>query len=197
MITFNITHAQNPDDYIKTQILLDSFEEKLHHDAKLCNEYARQDAKKGLPMMCEHWLVDQPLYQAIHGLSGVIAIKLHRSRDEIQNGIQQLQEYIRLLRYYEKTAIYSQGIPGIMLAQLYINGQYVPKDYRKAKAILETTFKYECYDNLQAMYLLGKMYQQGLGTKKDLKTANDYFIIACLHDNKDAYHTLKVNSKKH
>ncbi|CAI3938271.1 tetratricopeptide repeat protein [Commensalibacter communis] len=198
MITFNINHAQNSDDYIKAQILLDSFEEKLHNDAKLCNEYAEQDAKKGLPMMmCEHGLVDQPLYQAIHGLSGVIAIKLHRSRDEIQNGIQQLQEYIRLLGYYEETAIYSQGIPGIILAQLYISGQYVPKDYRKAKTILETAFKYKCYNNLQAMYLLGKMYQQGLGMKKDLKTANDYFIVACLHDNEDACHTLKANSKKH
>lgn len=72
----------------------------------------------------------------------------------------------------------------------------VPRDYKKAKTILENLLSHNQQTVSQALYLLGNIYQKGLGVKKDPIRAKKYYNNACLQENDEACHALQTLYKK-
>ncbi|EUK17870.1 tetratricopeptide repeat protein [Commensalibacter papalotli (ex Servin-Garciduenas et al. 2014)] len=197
-IIFLIQNTKTINNYKKAQILLDQYHTLLDLQEKACYQYTEKMSKeKNINIICDAWIEDEPLYKTISSLSGIIAIHLHHSQSEIQQGVKELEIYNKY--YLELTSHLSKGFPSVFLAQLYINGTYVPRDYHKARNILENSLKYLLRSqSAETQHLLGTMYQQGLGVKKNNKIAKNYLEDACSLNNEQACQVLKtLSTQKH
>ncbi|MDP4813475.1 MAG: serine/threonine-protein kinase [Saprospiraceae bacterium] len=63
------------------------------------------------------------------------------------------------------------------LANLYFDGEYLPKDYKKHFELVNKAFKFD-EGNYNAIENLGDIYQFGIGTEINYKKAEDFYQLA-------------------
>ena len=88
------------------------------------------------------------------------------------------KDYAEAAKWYRKAAENGNVHASNKLGEMYLNGVEVTKDYAEAfRLFCEATDGYGD-DSMEARYNLGYMYEHGLGVKKDMNAARQWYMKA-------------------
>ncbi|GAA8837120.1 HP0519 family Sel1-like repeat protein [Helicobacter pylori] len=90
-----------------------------------------------------------------------------------ENGLDNFNkgQYKQALQFFRKAQEYGIGLGSVYLAKMYLEGNGVKVDYKKAQLYAKNAIKGYGSGMLGGTLILGYMQAQGLGMKKDLKQA--------------------------
>ena len=97
------------------------------------------------------------------------------------------QNYLKALKYYEKSANEKFGPAVFILGDFYYYGFGVDKNYKKAKEYYELAAQYR---NSKANLQLGILYYYGKGFDKDYEKAREYFVKSAKENDINAFYYL-------